>query len=77
MISIVTTALVLEEQKRKAAKNALGKHRFSVHKLWQGGPQLGAYHTLIRELTLDEEKFKELFRLNRTPKSSPASNRIC
>ena len=69
MIAIVATALVVKEQKRKAAenaKNAPRKHRFWVHKLWQGWPQLGAYHTLVQELSLDEEKFKEFFRLRRT-----------
>ena len=69
MIAIVATARVVEEQKRKAAEkaeNAPCKHRFWVHKLWQGRSQLGAYHTLVHELSLDEEKFEEFFRLSRT-----------
>ncbi len=41
------------------------KHRFWVHSIWQKRSELGAYHTLVRELSLDDEKFREFFRLNK------------
>ena len=69
MVAILACSEVLEEQKRQRAVEAdrskSRKHRFWVHPIWQGRSQLGSYNTLIRELTLDGEKFKEFFRLKK------------
>ena len=46
-------------------KKTTRKHRYWVHSLWQKRSELGAYNNLVWELSLDDEKFKEFFRLNK------------
>ena len=41
------------------------RHRWWVHAILQKRHTFGLYYHLVRELQLDEEKFKEFFRLNR------------
>ena len=70
MIGIIACSQMITEQRRDDAtishRLAPRRHRFRVHQLWQGRSELEAYHKLVRELSLDEEKFKEFFQLNRT-----------
>ena len=53
---------IVEEQRRDRERLAgvrqpCRQHRYWVHPIWQARTQLGTYHTLVRELSLDDEKF--------------------
>ena len=52
-------ALAVATRKKKR------RHRWWVHPILQNRNQHGAYHHLVQELQLHEEKFQEYFRLSR------------
>ena len=61
LIAMLAFNLLLKKRLRKRKR----RHRWWVHPINRRRKQQGAYHNLVQELELDDDRFKEYFRLNK------------